>query len=167
MSKLSYILIVLILCLLGAIGVTVFVKNNTPTDQGVTYTDFSVILPSTTGPRVTVPNFLKDPSVTADTKNEGLYYIGNTFTTPVTGTTPTYVVTYEKDTGYFNITLLQKPLAAARSDAETYLKNLLKVDETSLCGLSYTVSVPGYVDEEASGIDYRFSFCPDSVKLSQ
>lgn len=167
MSKLSYILITLILGLLLAIGVTLYIKNK-PTlviENKVTYTDSSVILPSTTGSPVEVTNFLKDPAVIADAQNPGLYFVGNTFLKGSDNSVPTYVVTYEEKNGYFNIALLVKPLARARFDAEKYLENFLNIDENSLCSLSYTVSVPGYVDEAASGIDYRFSFCPDNVPL--
>lgn len=167
MNKLSYILTFLILSLLVVIGVTVFVKNKNVSVALIApvYTDFSVTLPSTTGPKVTVPNFLKNNAVIEDAQNPGLYFIGNTFPTATSTNSPTYIVTYDKTTAYFNIALLSKPLSSARNDAELYIRNLLKVDDSSLCGLSYTVSVPGYVDEAASGVDYRFSFCLDTIKL--
>ena len=166
MTKLSYIIITIVILLVLAIGITWYMQRPLATSTVVPlYTDLTVTLPSSTGAKVILPNFLKDPAVIADTQNVGLYYIGNTFPVNESNNMLTYVVTYDKNNGYFNITLLQKPLSSARHDAETYLKNLLKVDETSMCGLSYTVSVPWDVDVAASGIDYRFSFCSGSVNL--
>ena len=167
MNKLFYILSILIFMLVVAIAVTIYIKNKDATSVHTEpfYTDLSVTLPSTIGSKIVIPNFLKDPVVVVDTQNPGLYHIGDTFGVSANGDGPLFVITYEKSSGYFNIMLLTKPFSSARIAAETYIKNILKIDESSLCGLSYTVSVPGYVDEVASGIDYRFSFCPGGVPL--
>lgn len=171
MNKLSYILIGLILFLLIAIGVTWYIQgreidNSEYINPVATYTDFSISLPNKLGTDVVIDNFLKSPSVTPDVNNPGLFFLGNTFALdPKNNKLPPYVIVYEKDTGFFNIALLQKPLALSRQEAEKYLIGLLQIDETTMCGISYTLSVPGYVDEAASGIDYRFSFCPESLSL--
>jgi hypothetical protein len=130
-----------------------------PSDDGIT-------LPLSTGQDIDVENFLALPEVTPDTYNAGTYFLGNTFT-PVLdeGSGSAYVVTFDAETKYFNIIILKKPLSTARMEMETYLKNVLKISEKDMCALNYTVSVPGYVDEAASGADYRFSFCPGSVQL--
>ena len=173
MNKTTYIFAALILLLLGAIVVTWYVQHGqtTPdTPRGATYTDFKAILPTTNnGGTVTVDNFLKNPAVAPDAQNKGLYFLGNTFEKEIIGSgmSPRYVVTYDAESGYFNVTLLEKPLVVSQLAAEAYLRDLLKLDNDALCSLSYMVSVPGYVDRDASGYDYRFSFCPDSTKVPQ
>jgi hypothetical protein len=173
MNKTIYIFGVIILLLLGAISVTWFVQHRTQTTvtpKGATYTDFQAILPTTNnGGTVTVDNFLKNPAVVPDAQNKGLFFLGNTFTKEAAGggTSPSYVVTYEAQSGSFNITLLKKPLYVSQLGAEAYLRDLLKLDNKAMCGLSYMLSVPGFVDENASGFDYRFSFCPDSTKVPE
>jgi hypothetical protein len=163
MSKLSYVLIAAIVFLIGAIIVTTFMQSSdvNPPNQKAVYTDLNVTLPSTSGAGVTTTNFLTDETVTSDTQNPGMYFLGNTFA----DNTPAYVVMYERESGIFNVTLLKEPLASARLEAEAYLKTLLAIDEKEMCKLSYMVTVPGYVSEEASGFDYRFSFCPGSFSI--
>lgn len=126
-----------------------------PGDRGVT-------LPLTNGDSVDVENFLALPEVSQDTNNPNEYFLGNTFKD---AQTIEYVVTFDAETKYFNIALLKKPLATSRLAVEAYIKQTLNLSESQMCGLNYTVSVPGYVDEAASGTDYRFSFCPGSVQL--
>lgn len=126
-----------------------------PSDSGVT-------LPLTNGESIDVENFLALPEVTPATYNTNDYFLGNTFEDVQTAE---YIVTFDAETKYFNIILLKKPFAASRLSVETYIKKTLDLSETQMCGLDYTVSVPGYVDEAASGADYRFSFCPGSVQL--
>ena len=173
MNKTTYIFGALIPLLLGAIVVTWYVQHRETapvTPQGATYTDFKAILPTTNnGGTVTVDNFLKNPAVAPDVQNKGLYFLGNTFEKEAfgSGASPLYVVTYDAQSGYFNVTLLKKPLNVSQQAAEIYLRDLLKLDNDALCSLSYMVSVPGFVDENASGYDYRFSFCPDSTKVPQ
>lgn len=175
MNKLSYILIVFILFLLVAIGVTIYLKNKKVLDQipdagiletNISYSGPTVSLPNTQGSNTLVDNFLATPSVIKDEYNSDIYFLGNTFTTNLSSSDlPPYIITYEIDTGFFNIALLQEPFTISRQRAESYLKNLLQLDDAEMCELLYSVSVPGYVDDSASGIDYRFSFCPDSTIL--
>lgn len=171
MNKLSYILISSILILVSVIGITVYLKNKSNSSVVITperpsYTDFSISFPSSQGENIATVNFLKDKTVVPDAQNAGLYSLGNTFPADETDkTSPNYVITFEKETGFFNITLLKKPLINSQTEAEQYLKNFLKITESEMCNLSYTVSVPGYVDVDASGIDYRFSFCPGAVQF--
>ncbi len=127
----------------------------TPGDAGVT-------LPLANGESIDVENFLALPEVTPATYNENNYFLGNTFEDAQTAE---YIITFDAETKYFNIILLKKPFAASRLAVETYMKETLGLSESQLCGLDYTVSVPGYVDEAASGADYRFSFCSGSVQL--
>jgi hypothetical protein len=174
MNKTTIIFAASIFLLIGAISVTWYIQHRpsgtTTTPVGATYTDFKAILPTTNdGGTVTVDNFLKNPAVAPDTQNQGLYFLGNTFDKEGVGgdSAPSYVVTYEAQSGFFNVTLLKKPFYVSQLAAESYLRDLLKLDNAALCGLSYMVSVPGFVDENASGYDYRFSFCPDSTKVPE
>lgn len=114
----------------------------------------------------TIHNFLAAEDVTPDSHNGGHYFVGNTFEAASNGSgDPAYVITYQANTSFFNIILLQKPFGASRLQAEQYLQRILQLDEQSMCILQYALSVPGYVDEEHSGVDYRFSFCQDSISL--
>ncbi|MES2749002.1 MAG: hypothetical protein V4606_01240 [Patescibacteria group bacterium] len=165
MNKNVYIILAVIIVLVIVIGGIIYTKNNSTPVTTVEYTDSQVTFPSTEG-NVVTNNFLKDESVAPDVQNPGLYSLGNTFPSAETPSKlPNYVVMFDKNTGTFNIALLQKPFAQSRLAAEVYLKDLLKIDEEEMCQLSYVVTVPGYVDEVASGFDYRFSFCPDTAKL--
>lgn len=168
MNKLSYILISGIALLVVVIIGTLFLSQKTTTEVIPTpvYSDFAILLPNTEGVSIKVENFISNGLASTDSQNPDLYTLGNTFPAdPTIDPLPPYVITYESKTGYFNVTLLKLPLASAQQEAQDYLKSVLKVNETTLCSLSYMVSVPGYVSEDASSIDYRFSFCPDAIKL--
>jgi hypothetical protein len=132
--------------------------NNTIAQPG----DSGITLPLSNGGSVDVENFLALPEVSPDANNQNEYYLGNSFEDYETSE---YIVTFDAETKYFNIALLKKPLATSRQAVEAYMKKTLNLSESQLCELNYTVSVPGYIDEAASGIDYRFSFCPGSVQL--
>ena len=167
MNKTIIIFVSLILLLIGAILFTVFSKNQDKNiNPNVQYTDLKITFPSEKGNQVVTKNFLTDTTVTPDEQNPGMYFLGDTIAIqPATGKLPPYVVTYDKNSSNFNVTLLEKPFKQSREQAEEYLKTLLETDEESLCKLSYMVTVPGYVDASASGLDYRFSFCSDGLQL--
>ena len=146
-----------------------FIKNvsiTKPENTIVLPGDDIVTLPLSGGEKIAVENFLTLPEVSPDSYNENLYSLGNTFNsaTQTTGDSP-YLITFDAETKYFNIVLLKKPLASIRLATEAYMKQVLDISESQMCELNYMLSVPGYVDEAASSIDYRFSFCPDSVQL--
>jgi hypothetical protein len=168
MNRISIIVASLIAILLIAIIVTTLVQNETKSvdTTGIVYTDFDITFPDSAGNVVVLNNFLNNQSVRADVQNPGLYFLGDDISIqPETGKLPNYVVTYDKESGQFNVTLLEKPFSQARIEAQVYLKELLQADEDTLCKLQYLVTVPGYVDTKASGIDYRFSFCPGATAL--
>lgn len=168
MNKISLIFVGIISLLVVAIVVTTYIQNQETVTSGtrVTYTDFDIVFNTADGETVKMDNFLTNPSVQADAQNPGLYFLGNKIELqPATGTLPPYAISFDKGSGSFNITLLQKPFGQSRNQAEVYLKNLLKIEEDTMCALQYMVTVPGYVDTAASGIDYRFSFCPGSIQL--
>lgn len=119
------------------------------------------------GSVVEVKNFLVSDTTIPDMENEGYFYLGNLFPVEETDNQPPYVITYIEDTQFFNVTLLSTPLYASQQQAELYLKSVLGISDSDMCNLQYTLSVPAYIDEAASGIDYRFSFCSDSTPIPQ
>lgn len=116
-------------------------------------------VPSASG-TLSVRNFLTDTDVYEDARNPGLYELGNE-----PGKSARYSIEYIAQTGFFNITLLDVPLATTRAEAEAALRQRLGLSDQQLCALRYGVAVPAFVSPDASGVDYRFSFCPDAVSL--
>jgi hypothetical protein len=112
-----------------------------------------------------VKDFLKNSDVTPDTKNPGLYYLGNTISNNPQDPLPEYIITYDHSIQFFKIVLLQNPLSGARRDAETYLKQTLDISDEQLCRLNYFVTTPSAVNPVYSGLDIKFSSCQDSVTL--
>lgn len=116
-------------------------------------------VPSASG-TVAVRNFLPDADVYEDVRNPGLYELGNE-----PGKAERYSIEYIAQTGFFNVTLLEQPLGVVRAEAEAVLRQRLGLSDQQLCALRYSVAVPAFVSVDASGIDYRFSFCSDAVSL--
>lgn len=163
MNKSLFIILIIIVVLVVA---TIYFNKNNYEVENVEYTDTYITFPDSYGKKIVTQNFLSDPAVKPDEQNEGMYTLGNEIKIDnSTGELPNYSVAYDKVEGSFNVILLKKPLANSRNAAEQYLQELLQIEQKELCGLSYMVTVPGYVDQEASGIDYRFSFCPGSTQL--
>lgn len=119
----------------------------------------TINLPSASG-TLSVRNFIADADVFEDSRNPGLYELGNE-----PGKSVRYSIEYIAQTGFFNITLLEMPLATARAEAETEVRKRLGLSDLQLCALRYSVAVPAFVSADASGVDYRFSFCSDTVSL--
>lgn len=168
MNKTLYIFFAIILFLMLAIGVTLL-RQDSGSGEGVTnvvYTDLNITFKPQNGSDIMASNFLANETVKEDTQNPGLYELGNTAESDVvTGGEPAYAVIFDKESGVFNAMLLKKPFVQSRLEMEVYLKNLLQISDEEMCQLSYSVTVPGYVDQNASGQDYRFSFCSDAVQL--
>ncbi len=135
---------------------TEVIKDTSPTQLP----NNELSLPTQNGRDVVIPDITRLPEVKEDVYNDGLYYVG-----VQTRPTDLYTITYDETSGYFNIVLLKTPFALARTEAENKLRQVLELDDSSLCDLTYTVTVPGYVNQAASGVDYRFSFCDDAVTL--
>lgn len=112
---------------------------------------------------VSVRNFLRDPDVAKDTVNRGFYYLGTTDMAKLHE--QVFTIQYIAQTGHFTVTLLREPFSSVRLQAEDALAARLGLPKEQLCGLRYVVAVPGYVKEEAAGVDYRFSGCADAVPL--
>jgi hypothetical protein len=118
----------------------------------------TLTIPFQTGERE-VRNFLQDPDVTADTSNQGFYYLDDT------NPTAPYIIQYIAQTGLFTVALTELPLGKARTSAEEYLMLRLNLGPSDLCGLRHSVSVPAVVDEEYTSQELGFSQCPGSVVL--
>jgi hypothetical protein len=112
-----------------------------------------------------VKDFLKNSDIIPDTRNPGLYYLGNTISNNPHDTLPEYIITYDHSIQFFKIVLLQNPLSGARRNAETYLKQTLDISYEQLCRLNYFVTTPSTVSPVYSGLDIKFSSCQDSVTL--
>lgn len=128
----------------------------------------TVSLSAASGGTVNVRNFQMDPGTVEDPQNAGHFYLGyHTMTGVATPATknPSYTIDFMSQTQFFNITLLKLPLGAARKEAEEFLKARLGIPESELCALKYSVAVPAFVNEDASGTNLKFSFCPGAVQL--
>ncbi|HVZ76167.1 MAG TPA: hypothetical protein VG934_02765 [Candidatus Paceibacterota bacterium] len=100
----------------------------------------------------------------------GYYYLGYhvgqaSSTDPMSLPNPPFLILYIDQTQYFNISLLQEPIADTRVAVEQYLMSQYGISQDQMCALNYTMSVPYSVDQTYSGIDLRFSFCPGATTL--
>ena len=117
------------------------------------------------GSLLPVRDFLKNADVIADTRNPGVYYLGNVMSENPHDTAPRYIISYEHSIQFFKIVLLQDPLGDVRRDAETYLKQTLDISDADLCNLNYVVVTPASVSQVFSSLDLKWSMCGDSVTL--
>lgn len=158
MKKTLILILLIVLGLFLAIIFTIYKQSNSNTDISDQIDGNVNNFPQTGTPSANISsNFTNNISVKKDVNNPGLYVTGGDVNNK------SYEITFEKETNYFNVVLLKKPFALARTEAENELKNILKTN--NLCDLSHMVSVPGYVDQSASGFDYRFNGCPGSTPL--
>ena len=170
MNKLTLTISALIIFLVMGIVLTLISQNSTESGQSSenplrpVQTENSISIP-TQRETVVLDNFTKNPSVTEDEQNPDLYYLGNTFKDDSADVSPPYVIIYDSSTGFINVAILEQPFAVSQYQAEAYLKNLLQLSQAELCSLPHSVSVPGYISDVASGIDYRFSFCADALLI--
>lgn len=121
------------------------------------------------GGTILTKDFKKD-SATGKYPTPGYYYIGPH--APIDGVSdraaidnPPYIILYIDSTQYFNIELLQQPIAGARTQAEQYLMGKLGISQSQMCQLKYDVAVPYSVDQTHTGTNLGFSFCPGAVAL--
>jgi hypothetical protein len=76
-----------------------------------------------------------------------------------------YTIVFWAPASSFAISLLSKPLTAARHKAEqTFLKDL-GVSQDDACKLAVNLGVPVSVDPDVAGILLGLSFCPGAVQL--
>ncbi len=126
-------------------------------------------LATTDGGTLQTKDFKNDPVTVKDPFNPGYFFIGNHFfegiSDPTATENPPYKIEYTDATQYFNIALLQEPVAATRQDAEQYLMSHLGISQSDMCRLKYMVSVPARINSFYSGRNLGFSFCPGATAL--
>ncbi|MDO8548109.1 MAG: hypothetical protein Q7R71_00340 [bacterium] len=110
-----------------------------------------------------------DPKTVPDSYNAGHYFVGyqppGSASDPNAVTKPPYTIEYIDGTQYFSIALLQKPIGAARQEAEQYLMTHLGLKPGDMCRIKYMVSTPNSVDQTYAGTSLGFSFCNGAIKL--
>lgn len=79
--------------------------------------------------------------------------------------TKDFSIIYYKQDQVFYINLLSEPLSKALDGAENAMMNKLGIDNGQACRLKTVVRVPYSVNQQASGVDYGLSFCPNVRKL--
>ena len=144
---------------------TSFVSTSTDAESNLFPTTDNISTTSSEGVGQTPPIFLKNNDVTSDNNNPGNFFLGNRFPQNQSDPSPNYVILYSKDNHFFTITLLTEPLNYARSEVEVYLRSVLKISDNEMCRLNYSLAVPDAVNQQYSGRDLKFSFCPESVAL--
>jgi hypothetical protein len=78
---------------------------------------------------------------------------------------PNYQIMYYGKYQSFFISLLGGNLHAARKISEREFLKILNITKNQACKLPVSVSVPHFVNHNASGTDYGLSFCPDGKPL--
>jgi hypothetical protein len=126
------------------------------------------------GKQIPVKNFLLNGTTVADVVNPGFYVLAGKLGycladgTCLSGAPTTqFFIWYNVHSQFFYIILLERPLGAARRAAELFLQESLKVVESDLCRLNYTVGVPLRVDAGFSGQELGLSFCPGNEYLPE
>lgn len=172
------ILFILILTILAS-GIFLYIQKKVDTNLSPSGDDLPVLdvprgngtgsagplnLVTGSGEEFLVPNFLDSSLSIEDQNNANYYFIGHDFPS-IPEDSQEFVIEYQADTQFFNIIILEEPLAASRIKAEEYLKDVLGLEEEQMCLLNYTVGVPRTVNEYFAGYSFGFSFCPGSVEL--
>ena len=117
------------------------------------------------GAPISVINFLVDADTVEDPANPGYYYLEyQTFGSKAVETPP-YLITYIKETQYFNITISEEPIGEMRKKAENYLLGKLGVTKLELCNVNYTIATPSSLNSTFAGTNLGFSFCPGAITL--
>lgn len=137
-----------------------------PSGTGSDVVGSPISVPSSDGGSIRAIDFLKDSNVHADTVNPGQYYVGYQVD-PSSDQPPNvpYIITYHSASGFFNVALMQEPLADSRAKAELYLMRQLGVNKEGMCRLKYTVGVPNRVSPIYAGLNLGWSFCPGATQL--
>lgn len=76
-----------------------------------------------------------------------------------------YHIEYQTIDQSFFIILMSSNLQSARDSAEQELQKRLGITKDSFCQLRVVVSVPISVNNNAAGVDYGLSFCPNGIPL--
>lgn len=166
-----YILLAIILSVLGIYWYVSYVQpaEDQLPDQGSTPqqqvgfdidrpTNDSVFSITTTyGDQITVPDFRQTSTLLgSDT------YVLDDSALP---DNELYEIVYFASYDFFQVSLEQKPLALARSQAERALAELLRVSPGILCDLDLSVKTRLEVDLAYAGTELGLPSCPGSISL--
>jgi hypothetical protein len=75
-----------------------------------------------------------------------------------------YNISYSTYDSSFSISLLQTPVAVARTQAEAAFLQNLGISKEDACKLKVTVEVPIGVDPQNAGINLGLSFCNNAIQ---
>lgn len=118
---------------------------------------------------IQVKDFKGDPVTVQDPVNKGHYLIGphpyEGVPDPTASDNPPYIIEYIDADGSFTISLRAEPISKTRLDVEKFLMQHLGLNESQMCQLKFTISVPNFVNSYYAGTDLGFSFCPGATPL--
>ena len=121
---------------------------------------------------VVMLDFLNNGTTAADLQNPGMYYVAGSpgyclsdGTCPHGAAATDFNIAYDARAQFFNIALLGEPLGKVRAEAEQLMIKILGISQDQLCTLNYYVGTTYYVNEQYSGKNLGFSFCPGATVL--
>lgn len=109
------------------------------------------------------------PKLSVNTSS-GIVKISDIYKNPI-DTFSNSDITYKKTADYsfdyyakdqlFIITITDKDIKTAREKAENDFLSTLKIDKTQACKLNIQLGVPFSINQDAAGINFGLSFCPN------
>ncbi|HEY4489478.1 MAG TPA: hypothetical protein VJA87_03275, partial [Candidatus Paceibacterota bacterium] len=172
MKKLLLILIALA-ALSGALFAVWYLKQDKQEPAVTPPIEFPIANPRTNEPttrsaimlaaqdgQIEVNDFLKNSDVHEDVINLGYYDLGYKPPEAIEEDDSPFHIVYIAETSYFNVVINKEPIGENRRVAENYLISTLGINQSDMCRLVYTVSVPNHVNSSYSGTSLGFSFCP-------
>lgn len=123
---------------------------------------------------VVTNDFINNGITIPDPSNPGNYLLAGNFGCVADATThcqaapaDNFSVYYNGTPNSFTITLTQEPMGQARLDMEQFMLRTLGVTQSEMCNLNYYVGVRSSLNEQYSGENLGFSFCPGATALPQ
>lgn len=120
-----------------------------------------LILETKSGEQTSVPDFTSSKQ-SFPIGRETYYFITNNQETM--GEDAAFDIVYGTDSS-ISIGLFKEPLGATRLEAESALRQLLKLPTESICALYVSVAVPNSVNQFYAGKNLGLSFCPGATAL--
>lgn len=120
---------------------------------------------------VVMNDFIHNGVTIKDPSNPGNYLLAGSFgcvpnPEPCTAEpVKNFTVYYNGAPQSFTITLNEEPLGASRLAMEAFMMRTLGLTEVGMCSLNYYVGVRSEVNEQYSGKNLGFSFCPAATRL--
>ncbi len=123
---------------------------------------------------ITTKDFIHNGVTIPDTTNVGWYLLagnlGYCLSKPEqcqAAPSTNFNVSYNSKLESFLITLTKEPIGQARLDMEEFMIHTLGLSQAQMCSLNYYVGVTRYVNEQYTGKNLGFSFCPGATILPQ